>query len=157
MSKILGLDYGEKRCGISITDDLRLIASPLDTINTNEIINYLVEIIARENISILVIGEPKNNKNNFFEIEESIKKLIKKIKLNIPDLIIEREDERFTSKLSKIYINQVTKKRKLRIDKRNLDKVSASLILESFEPVVPDDALDIIEFIDDAGTNAGRN
>ena len=78
MSKILGLDYGEKRCGISITDDLRLIASPLDTINTNEIINYLVEIIARENISILVIGEPKNNKNNFFEIEESIKKLIKK-------------------------------------------------------------------------------
>ena len=112
MSKILGLDYGKKRCGISITDDLRLIASPLDTINTNEIINYLVEIIARENISILVIGEPKNNKNNFFEIEESIKKLIKKIKLNIPDLIIEREDERFTSKLSKIYINQVTKKTK---------------------------------------------
>ena len=132
MSKILGLDYGEKRCGISITDDLHLIASPLATINTNELINYLVEIIARENISILVIGEPKNNKNNFFEIEESIKKLIKKIKLNIPDLIIEREDERFTSKLSKIYINQATKKRKLRIDKRNLDKVSASLILESF-------------------------
>ena len=132
MSKILGLDYGKKRCGISITDDLRLIASPLDTINTNQIINYLVEITARENISILVIGEPKNNKNNFFEIEESIKKLIKKIKSNIPDLIIEREDERFTSKLSKIYINQVTKKRKLRIDKRNLDKVSASLILESF-------------------------
>ena len=132
MSKILGLDYGKKRCGISITDDLRLIASPLDTINTNEIINYLVEIIARENISILVIGEPKNNKNNFFEIEESIKKLIKKIKFNIPDLKIEREDERFTSKLSKIYINQITKKRKLRINKRNLDKVSASLILESF-------------------------
>ena len=132
MSKILGLDYGEKRCGISITDDLRLIASPLATINTKELINYLVEIIARENISILVIGEPKNNKNNFFEIEESIKKFIKRIKLNIPDLIIEREDERFTSKLSKIYINQVTKKKKLRIDKRNLDKVSASLILESF-------------------------
>lgn len=132
MSKILGLDYGKKRCGISISDDLRLIASPLATINTNELIKYLMEIIARENISILVIGEPKNNKNNFFEIEESIKKLIKKIKFNIPDLIIEREDERFTSKLSKIYINQITKKRKVRIDKRNLDKVSASLILESF-------------------------
>ena len=132
MSKILGLDYGKKRCGISISDDLRLIASPLATINTNELIKYLVEIIARENISILVIGEPKNNKNNFFEIEESIKKLTKKIKFNIPDLIIEREDERFTSKLSKIYINQITKKRKVRIDKRNLDKVSASLILESF-------------------------
>ena len=67
-----------------------------------------------------------------FEIEESIKKFISKIKLNIPDLIIKREDERFTSKLSKIYINQVTKKKKLKIDKKNLDKISASLILESF-------------------------
>ena len=132
MSKILGLDYGKKRCGISITDELRLIASPLTTINTNELMNYLDEIIIKENISILVIGQPKKNNNTFFEIEESIKKFISKIKLNIPDLIIKREDERFTSKLSKIYINQVTKKKKLKIDKKNLDKISASLILESF-------------------------
>ncbi len=132
MSKILGLDYGKKRCGISITDELHLIASPLTTINTNELMNYLEKIINKENVSILVIGQPKNNKNNFFEIEESIKKFISKIKLNMPDLIIKREDERFTSKLSKIYINQVTKKKKVKIDKKNLDKISASLILESF-------------------------
>ena len=132
MSKILGLDYGKKRCGISITDELRLIASPLTTINTNELMNYLEEIINKENVSILVIGQPKKNNNTFFEIEESIKKFISKIKLNMPDLIIKREDERFTSKLSKIYINQVTKKKKVKIDKKNLDKISASLILESF-------------------------
>jgi len=132
VSKILGLDYGKKRCGISITDELRLIASPLTTINTNELMNYLEEIINKENVSILVIGQPKKNNNTFFEIEESIKKFISKIKLNMPDLIIKREDERFTSKLSKIYINQVTKKKKVKIDKKNLDKISASLILESF-------------------------
>ncbi len=132
MSKILGLDYGKKRCGISITDELRLIASPLTTINTNELMNYLEKIINKENVSILVIGQPKKNNNTFFEIEESIKKFISKIKLNMPDLIIKREDERFTSKLSKIYINQVTKKKKVKIDKKNLDKISASLILESF-------------------------
>ena len=132
MSKILGLDYGKKRCGISITDELHLIASPLTTINTNELMNYLEEIINKENVSILVIGQPKKNNNTFFEIEESIKKFISKIKLNMPDLIIKREDERFTSKLSKIYINQVTKKKKVKIDKKNLDKISASLILESF-------------------------
>ena len=132
MSKILGLDYGKKRCGISITDELRLIASPLTTINTNELMNYLEEIINKENVSILVIGQPKKNNNTFFEIEESIKKFISKIKLNMPDLIIKREDERFTSKLSKIYINQVTKKKRVKIDKKNLDKISASLILESF-------------------------
>ncbi len=94
--------------------------------------NYLEEIINKENVSILVIGQPKKNNNTFFEIEESIKKFISKIKLNMPDLIIKREDERFTSKLSKIYINQVTKKKKVKIDKKNLDKISASLILESF-------------------------
>tara|TARA_B100001250_G_scaffold311712_1_gene273684 strand:+ start:269 stop:682 length:414 start_codon:yes stop_codon:yes gene_type:complete len=132
VSKILGLDYGKKRCGISITDELHLIASPLTTINTNELMNYLEEIINKENVSILVIGQPKKNNNTFFEIEESIKKFISKIKLNMPDLIIKREDERFTSKLSKIYINQVTKKKKVKIDKKNLDKISASLILESF-------------------------
>tara|TARA_B100000945_G_scaffold292612_1_gene267985 strand:- start:428 stop:841 length:414 start_codon:yes stop_codon:yes gene_type:complete len=132
MSKILGLDYGIKRCGISITDELQIIASPLETIHTNQLLNYLEEILKKENISILVIGEPKNNKNNFFEIEESIKNLIRKIKFKMPDLIIEREDERFTSKLSRIYINQATKKRKVKIDKKNLDKISASLILESF-------------------------
>ena len=132
MSKILGLDYGKKRCGISITDELHLIASPLTTINTNELMNYLEEIINKENVSILVIGQPKKNNNTFFEIESSIKKFISKIKLNMPDLIIKREDERFTSKLSKIYINQVTKKKKVKIDKKNLDKISASLILESF-------------------------
>jgi len=132
VSKILGLDYGKKRCGISITDELRLIASPLTTINTNELMNYLEEIINKENVSILVIGQPKKNNNTFFEIEESIKKFISKIKLNMPDLIIKREDERFTSKLSKIYINQVTKKKRVKIDKKNLDKISASLILESF-------------------------
>ena len=132
MSKILGLDYGIKRCGISITDELQIIASPLETIHTNQLLNYLEEILKKENISILVIGEPKNNKNNFFEIEESIKNLIRKIKFKMPDLIIEREDERFTSKLSRIYINQSTKKRKVKIDKKNLDKISASLILESF-------------------------
>tara|TARA_Y100000766_G_C18816558_1_gene560742 strand:- start:163 stop:576 length:414 start_codon:yes stop_codon:yes gene_type:complete len=132
MSKILGLDYGIKRCGISITDELQIIASPLETIHTNQLLNYLEEILKKENISILVIGEPKNNKNNFFKIEESIKNLIRKIKFKMPDLIIEREDERFTSKLSRIYINQATKKRKVKIDKKNLDKISASLILESF-------------------------
>lgn len=132
MSKILGLDYGIKRCGISITDELQIIASPLETIHTNQLLNYLEVILKKENISILVIGEPKNNKNNFFEIEESIKNLIRKIKFKMPDLIIEREDERFTSKLSRIYINQATKKRKVKIDKKNLDKISASLILESF-------------------------
>jgi putative Holliday junction resolvase len=132
VSKILGLDYGKKRCGISITDELQLIASPLTTVNTKDLTNFLIELIKNENISILVIGEPRDKKNNLFELEKSIRKFINNIKVKLPDLIIEREDERFTSKLSSIYINQITNKRKVKIDKKNIDKISASLILESY-------------------------
>tara|TARA_Y100000991_G_scaffold108765_1_gene81947 strand:- start:1095 stop:1508 length:414 start_codon:yes stop_codon:yes gene_type:complete len=132
MGQILGLDYGKKRCGISITDELQLIASPLSTIKTNELIDFLSEIISKNKISILVIGQPKKNDNTFFDLENSIISEIKKIKTIFPKLKIEREDERFTSKLSRIYINDFTNKKKIKFDKKNLDKISASLILESY-------------------------
>ena len=113
----MGLDYGKKRCGISITDELQLIASPLTTVNTKDLTNFLIELIKNENISILVIGEPRDKKNNLFELEKSIRKFINNIKVKLPDIIIEIEDERFTSKLSSIYINQITNNRKVKIDK----------------------------------------
>ena len=132
MGQILGLDYGKKRCGISITDELQLIASPLSTIKTNELIDFLSDIISKNKISILVIGQPKKHDNTFFDLENSIRSEIKKIKTIFPKLKIEREDERFTSKLSRIYINAFTNKKKIKFDKKNLDKISASLILESY-------------------------
>ena len=132
MGQILGLDYGKKRCGISITDELQLIASPLSTIKTNELIDFLSDIISKNKISILVIGQPKKNDNTLFDLENSIISEIKKIKTIFPKLKIEREDERFKSKLSRIYINDFTNKKKIKFDKKNLDKISASLILESY-------------------------
>ena len=132
MGQILGLDYGKKRCGISITDELQLIASPLITIKTNELIDFLSDIISKNKISILVVGQKKKNDNTFFDLENSIISEIKKIKTIFPKLKIEREDERFTSKLSRIYINDFTNKKKIKFDKKNLDKISASLILESY-------------------------
>ena len=74
----------------------------------------------------------KKNDNTFFDLENSIISEIKKIKTIFPKLKIEREDERFTSKLSRIYINDFTNKKKIKFDKKNLDKISASLILESY-------------------------
>ena len=68
MSKILGLDYGKKRCGISISDELQIIASPLTTIDTKKLMDFLKEIIVEESISAIVIGLPKNNRNNIFEV-----------------------------------------------------------------------------------------
>ncbi len=132
MSKILGLDYGKKRCGISISDELQIIASPLTTIDTSKLMDFLKTIIVEENISMIVIGLPKNYRNNTFDLEKTIIYEINRIKILFPNLKIEREDERFTSKLSAIYISEMTKKRKVKIDKKNLDKISASLILDSY-------------------------
>ena len=90
MSKILGLDYGKKRCGVSISDELQIIASPLTTIDTKKLMDFLKEIIVEESISAIVIGLPKNNRNNIFELEKTIIDEIKKIKILFPKLKIHR-------------------------------------------------------------------
>lgn len=132
MKRILGIDYGIKRTGIAISDPLGIIASPLETVNTVNLIDYLLKLIENEKISDLVIGLPLNSKNKLFDIEKEIKKFILKIKLKLPELNIERIDERFTSKIARNYINIYTVKQKTRRNKENLDKVSASLILQSY-------------------------
>tara|TARA_B100001063_G_C16707738_1_gene526223 strand:+ start:123 stop:533 length:411 start_codon:yes stop_codon:yes gene_type:complete len=132
VKRILGIDYGIKRTGIAISDPLGIIASPLETVDTVNLIDYLLRLIENEKISDLVIGLPLNSKNKLFDIEKEIKKFILKIKLKLPELNIERIDERFTSKIARNYINIYTEKQKTRRNKENLDKVSASLILQSY-------------------------
>ena len=132
MKRVLGIDYGLKRTGLAISDPLGIIASPLDTIKTKNLLNYLLDLNNKEKISILVIGLPLNLKNKLFDIEENIKELIQKIKTNLPEIQIERIDERFTSKIARNYLNTSSMKQKIRRKKENLDKVSASLILQSY-------------------------
>ena len=132
MKRILGIDYGLKRTGLAISDPLGIIASPLETIKTKNLLNYLLDLNNKEKISILVIGLPLNLKNKLFDIEENIKELIQKIKTHLLEIQIERIDERFTSKISRDYLNTYSIKQKIRRKKENLDKVSASLILQSY-------------------------
>ena len=106
MKRILGIDYGLKRTGLAISDPLGIIASPLETIKTKNLLNYLLDLNNKEKISILVIGLPLNLKNKLFDIEENIKELIQKIKTHLPEIQIERIDERFTSKISRDYFNK---------------------------------------------------
>ena len=132
MKRILGIDYGLKRTGLAISDPLGIIASPLETIKNKNLLNYLLDLNNKEKISILVIGLPLNLKNKLFDIEENIKELIQKIKTHLPETQIERIDERFTSKIARDYLNTYSIKQKIRRKKENLDKVSASLILQSY-------------------------
>ena len=131
MGKILAIDYGKKRIGIAISDSEKSIAFPLKTIENKEIFLYLKEIIQSEKIEAIVLGEPKtlNNKENilFLEVINFRKKII-----SLFSLPVHLVDERFSSKIaSKIILDANIKKMKRR-DKSLLDKVSASLILETY-------------------------
>lgn len=131
MGKILAIDYGKKRIGIAISDSKKSIAFPLKTIENKEIFLYLKEIIQSEKIEAIVLGEPKalNNKENilFLEVINFRKKII-----SLFSLPVHLVDERFSSKIaSKIILDANIKKMKRR-DKSLLDKVSASLILETY-------------------------
>tara|TARA_B100000927_G_scaffold281223_1_gene266538 strand:+ start:270 stop:683 length:414 start_codon:yes stop_codon:yes gene_type:complete len=132
MSKILAMDYGKKRCGFAISDENQSIAFPLETVDNKEIYQYIRNIIKEENIVKFIIGLPRNNSNDLFNLENEIKLFIKKIKLDYPNLGIFREDERFTSSLAKLVIAKSDLKKTKRENKKLIDKISATIILQSF-------------------------
>ena len=132
MSKILAMDYGKKRCGFAISDENQSIAFPLETIENKEIYQYIKNIIQEENIVKFIVGLPRTNSNDLFNLENEIKLFIKKIKLDYPNLGIFREDERFTSSLAKLVIAKSDLKKTKRENKKLIDKISATIILQSF-------------------------
>ena len=132
LSKYLGIDFGIKKSGVSISDSNKLISFPLETIETKNLLDYIKQISNDENIEIVVIGKPLKLNNEIHDLEEMVVKFIKSLKNNHPNIQVERIDERFTSKISKQIIIQSGLGKKNRRDKSIIDKISASLILESY-------------------------
>lgn len=128
--RILSIDYGRKRTGLAVTDLLQKMAFGIATIKTNYLMHFLSSYIYEENIQKVVIGEPKNWNNKHFLIEKEIQSFISKFYLFFPKINIERIDERFTSKLSKKTLFFFKKKSKT--NKFLLDKISATIILQSY-------------------------
>ena len=132
LSKYLGIDFGIKKSGVSISDSNKLISFPLETIETKNLLDYIRQISIDENIEIVVIGKPLKLNNEIHDLEEEIVKFIKSLKNHLPNIQVERIDERFTSKISKQIIINSGVRKKNRRDKLIIDKISASLILESY-------------------------
>ena len=131
-TKYIGIDYGKKRTGISISDHNKVISFPLDTIDTKKLMIYLEGLIPNEKIEKVIIGKPLKLNNQVHKLENDIIKFIKSLKSIFPNIIIERVDERYTSKISNLIIRQSGIKQKSRMNKSIIDKISASLILESY-------------------------
>ena len=132
MPKFIGIDFGLKRIGVAITDELNIIASPYDTVETNNIYIFLKELLGNENIKKLIIGNPINLDNSLNPISKEISDFTKRFSSLYSDVEIIHIDERFTSKMAKraILASGVNKKR--RQDKKLVDKISATIILQTY-------------------------
>lgn len=134
MGKALGIDFGIKRTGLAITDDLRIIASGLDTVPTAQLMEFLERNVPKEKIDCFVIGQAMRMSGEMSAVEANILELIKVLVKKFPSVEIARQDERFTSKLALDAMIQGGVKKKDRRNKQKglVDKVSATLILQAF-------------------------
>lgn len=132
MSRILAIDYGTKRTGIAVTDELQLIASGLTTVPTAELLDFLKDYINKESVALFVVGEPKQMDNSASESEVFIKTFLKQLTNAIPHIPVVRVDERFTSKMAFQTMIDSGLKKKQRRNKALVDEISATLILQSY-------------------------
>jgi len=132
LGRIVALDYGKKRTGIAVTDELQLIASGLTTVATHELLDFLKKYMADEHVAMLVVGEPKQMDNTPSESENLIIPFLKRLKKVFPELPVEREDERFTSKMAVRTMIDSGLKKKQRRDKALVDEISATIILQAY-------------------------
>lgn len=132
MSRILAFDYGLKRTGIAVTDELQLIASGLTTIETSTIFTFIANYLKTEKVSLFVVGEAKQLNNQPSESEEFIKFFVQKLAQIHPSIPIIRIDERFTSKMAFKTMIESGLSKKQRQNKKLIDEISATIILQSY-------------------------
>ena len=132
MGRIIGIDFGTKRIGLAATDPLQIFASPLDTVKSDEFYQYINNYLKTEVIDAFVIGYPVQMNNKPSESVNQINPFIKKLNKTFPGKLIHLVDERFTSQMAFQTMIDGGLKKNDRRDKSLVDKISASIILQSF-------------------------
>ena len=132
MDRIIGIDYGKKRTGVAMSDPLMMFASPIEPVQTTNIIDYLKKLSLQESIVRFVVGYPMNMDNKPSEAAADVEVFLKQLRKAFPDIPVTLEDERFTSVLAHRSLIDSGVKKMARRDKAAVDKVSAALILQTF-------------------------
>ena len=132
MGRILAIDYGTKRVGIATTDPSQIIATGLTTVHPNELIEFLKNYTTAETVDCIVVGDPKRLNNEPSQAAAGASQLSAKIQKQFPDIKVDRMDERFTSKMAFSAMIEAGLKKKARANKATIDKVSATIILQSY-------------------------
>ena len=132
MGRVLAIDYGKKRCGIAVSDPLRIIANPLETVSTPSLIDFLTQYTAREEVDVIVFGLPVDLQSRDTHVTNDVRKLMETFRQKFPGQQITSIDERFTSKIALDSMIAGGLSKKKRSEKERLDKVSAAIILQSY-------------------------
>lgn len=132
MSRILAIDFGEKRTGIAVTDELQIIASGLTTVSTSDLLPFLKNYFDNEKVALILVGKPKQLNNSDSESEVHILPFLKKLEHLFPQIPVLRIDERFTSKMAFQTMIDSGIKKKQRRNKAMVDEISATIILQSY-------------------------
>lgn len=132
LSKILAIDFGLKRTGLALSDELQVFAFGLKTIDSKTLMDELKLLVVKEKIVEIVIGEPKRLDASDSHITQNVRLLKEAVQKNFPELVVNLLDERFTSKMASAVIAQSGLKKKNREQKGLIDTVSAAIILQDY-------------------------
>lgn len=132
MARIMALDLGRKRCGVAVTDPLQIIATGLTTVESAKLPDFVKDYVAREEVELIVIGEPKDLHNNPSDCTKYIEPIIRRLRKLLPQMRFVRFDERFTSAMAHQTMIDSGLRKKQRQDKALVDTISATIILQSF-------------------------
>jgi len=132
MGRILAIDYGLKRTGLAVTDPLKFIASPLETVLTENLLQWLNNYLNKEEVERFVVGFATKTDQSETHTTEPVNKLVIQLSKQFPDIPVSMEDERFTSKMAQQTMILGGMKKKDRRKKENVDKISAAIILQSY-------------------------
>lgn len=132
MARLLAIDYGKKRTGLAVSDEMQIIAGGLTTVATTELVDYILDYIKREQVERIVVGLPKQMNNEPSENMRRVEPFVNRLRKLLPDIPVDYHDERFTSVLAQRTIIEAGIKKMARRNKELVDEVSATIILQSY-------------------------
>jgi len=132
LPRIISIDYGAKRTGLAVTDPLQIIATGLTTVESKQLIPFLKDYFAREEVELIIIGEPKNWDDTDTHATPLVEKIIKQLEKNFPRIPIKKVDERYTSKMAKDAMLEMGLKKMQRRNKKLVDEIAATILLQEY-------------------------
>jgi putative Holliday junction resolvase len=132
LPRILSIDYGLKRTGLAVTDPLQIIATGLTTVESKQLIPFLKDYFSKEEVELIIIGEPKNWDDTDTHATPLVEKIIKQLEKNFPKIPIKKVDERYTSKMAKDAMLEMGLKKMQRRNKKLVDEIAATILLQEY-------------------------